>query len=61
MQVRAGHQVEYLKAWLKGQSDAPSGGIKLIYDGKEMIDPLSFLDYPSITEKGACTVSVEFS
>jgi hypothetical protein len=61
LQVKAGHQVEYLKAWLKDQPDAPKGSIKLFYEGKEMIDPLSFMDYRTIADTGACTVSVEFS
>jgi hypothetical protein len=58
-QVKAGHQVEYLKAWLGEQLDIKQGSFKLLYDGKEMIDPLSFMDYADIAEAGKCNVSVE--
>lgn len=61
MQVKAGHQVEYLKAWLEEQPDIKKGTIKLIYNGKEMIDPLSFMDYPDIDASGKCDVTVEIS
>jgi hypothetical protein len=57
--VKAGHQVEYLKAWLGEQPDVKHGSFKLIYNGKEMIDPLSFMDYADIAEAGKCYVTVE--
>ena len=59
VQVKAGHQVEYLKAWLKEQPDVGERGVRLLHEGREMIDPLSFMDYPDIAGAGACTVTVE--
>jgi hypothetical protein len=59
--VKAGHQVEYLKAWLGEQADIKKGHTKLLYNGKEMIDPLSFLDYADIAAAGKCTITVEIS
>ena len=51
--------MEYLKAWLGEQPDVKHGSFKLIYNGKEMIDPLSFMDYADIAEAGKCYVTVE--
>lgn len=53
--------MEYLKAWLGEQADIKKGPTKLLYDGKEMIDPLSFLDYADIAAAGKCTITVEIS
>lgn len=60
VQVKGGHQVEYLKAWLKEQPDVGERGVRLLYEGREMIDPLSFMDYSDIADAGTCTVTVEF-
>jgi hypothetical protein len=60
LQVKAGHQVEYLKAWLGEQPDILQGSkVKLLYKDKEMIDPLSFMDYADIAAAGSCTVTVQ--
>lgn len=59
VQVKAGHQVEYLKAWLAEQPDAlEEGTYKLMFEEKELIDPLSFMDYPAIASAGRCTIEV---
>lgn len=60
-QVKAGHQVEYLKAWIGEQPDIAHGSVKLMYNGKEMIDPLSFLDYADIAKAGECVVDVHIA
>lgn len=52
-QVKAGHQVAYLKALLQEEDSLPSQSVKLIYQGRSMIDPLSLADYPGLTAGAA--------
>lgn len=59
MQVKAGHQVAYLKAWLHEHEGLEPGTVRLMFEGKEMIDPLSLMDYPQIDASKQCKVSVE--
>lgn len=49
----------YLKAWLNENHGFEVESIRLIYKGKEMIDPLSLMDYPDILATRACEVTVE--
>lgn len=52
-QVKAGHQVAYLKALLQEEDSLPSQSVKLIYQGRSMMDPLSLADYPGLTAGAA--------
>jgi hypothetical protein len=59
LQVKAGHQVAYLKAWLHQTEGLEPNAVRLMYDGKEMIDPLSLMDYPQIEASKQCNVLVQ--
>lgn len=59
LQVKAGHQVAYLKAWLHEHEGLEPATVKLIFEGKEMIDPLSLMDYPQIDLTKQCKVVVQ--
>eukprot|EP00892_Ulva_mutabilis_P011714 jgi/Ulvmu1/8915/UM005_0006.1 len=58
-EVKAGHQVAYLKAWLHENRGFEVDSIRLMYKGKEMIDPLSLMDYPEILTTRSCQVTVQ--
>lgn len=49
----------YLKAWLYENHGLDAESVRLVYMGKEMIDPLSLMDYPDILSTRACHVTVE--
>jgi hypothetical protein len=59
VQVKAGHQVAYLKAWLQDIHGLKATSVKLLYNGKEMIDPLSLCDYPDVDASKRCDIVVE--
>jgi hypothetical protein len=59
VQVKAGIQVAYLKAWLHEHEGLEPGRVRLMFEGKEMIDPLSLIDYKSIESSKQCKVLVE--
>lgn len=58
-QVRAGHQVSYLKAWLHATEGLEQARVKLLHEGKELLDPLSFADYGHIISDASCAVEVQ--
>lgn len=49
----------YLKAWLYENKGLDVDSIRLVYKGKEMIDPLSLMDYPDILTTRSCEVTVQ--